>query len=335
MQSAVDAALAAIASAGDSSALKQVRTEHTGEKSALALLNAELRNVPNDQKAALGKLVGGARGRVNQAFAAREAEIVEAEAAAQLAAEAVDVTALPSRFTPGARHPLSLLQDRVCDVFTGNGLGDRRGTRGRERVVQLRCAELRRRSPGARHAGHVLRRPARGAPRDAHPHEPGADPFDARARAAALRARAGPRVPHRRVRRHAPAGLHAVRGRRRRQGPHDGAPQGHARPLREVDLRRRGEGPPAPELLPVHRAERRARLLAPHLQGRRALDRVGRLRHDAPERAEGRGHRSRGVHRVRIRHGGRARSHAPQDVQDMREMVEGDIRFSQQFGMVV
>ena len=114
VQSAVDAALAAIASAGDSAALKSVRTEHTGEKSTLAQLNAELRNVPNDQKAALGKLVGGARGRVNQAFAAREAEILEAEAAAQLEAEAVDVTALQSRHTPGARHPLTLLQDRVC-----------------------------------------------------------------------------------------------------------------------------------------------------------------------------------------------------------------------------
>jgi len=121
VNAAVDAALAAIASAVDSAALKTVRTEHTGERSTLARLNASLRDVPNDQKAALGKLVGSARGRVTQAFQSREAEIVEAEAEAQLAAEAVDVTALPSRFTHGARHPLALLQDRVCDVFTGMG----------------------------------------------------------------------------------------------------------------------------------------------------------------------------------------------------------------------
>jgi phenylalanyl-tRNA synthetase alpha chain len=121
VESAVDTALAAIASADDSAALKSVRTEHAGEKSTLARLNAELRNVPSEQKAALGKLVGGARARVTQAFAAREAEILEAEAAAQLESETVDVTALPSRYTPGARHPLSLLEDRVCDVFTGMG----------------------------------------------------------------------------------------------------------------------------------------------------------------------------------------------------------------------
>ena len=81
---AVDAALAAIAAASDSAALKTVRAEHTGESSPLARLNGLLRSVPNDQKAALGKLVGQARGRVNQAFAARESAIVEAEAAARL-----------------------------------------------------------------------------------------------------------------------------------------------------------------------------------------------------------------------------------------------------------
>ncbi|WP_353809561.1 phenylalanine--tRNA ligase subunit alpha [Agromyces sp. SYSU T00194] len=118
---AVDAALAAIAGASDSAALKAVRTEHTGEKSTLARLNALMRTVPNEQKAAFGKLVGGARGRVNQAFAAREGEIVEAEAAAQLEAEAVDVTAIAARRAPGARHPLSVLQEQIADVFVGMG----------------------------------------------------------------------------------------------------------------------------------------------------------------------------------------------------------------------
>ncbi|QEE61635.1 phenylalanine--tRNA ligase subunit alpha [Salinibacterium sp. dk2585] len=118
---AVDAALAAIAEASDSAALKSVRSAHLGEASALAKLNGELRNVPNDQKAALGKLVGQARGRVNQAFTAREHEVAAAEETARLAAEAVDVTALGSRWTPGARHPLTLLMEQMSDVFVGMG----------------------------------------------------------------------------------------------------------------------------------------------------------------------------------------------------------------------
>jgi phenylalanyl-tRNA synthetase alpha chain len=118
---AVEAALAAIAAESDSAALKTVRTEHTGEASPLARLNGLLRSVPNDQKAALGKLVGQARGQVNQAFASRESAIVEAEASARLEAERVDVTAAAMRQPTGARHPLSLLQDQVCDVFVGMG----------------------------------------------------------------------------------------------------------------------------------------------------------------------------------------------------------------------
>jgi phenylalanyl-tRNA synthetase alpha chain len=121
VEAAVVAALAAIDAAADSAALKVVRSEHTAEGSPLARLNASLRSVPNDQKAAAGKLVGQARGRVNQAFAAKEEQIQAAEDAARLAAEAVDVSALATRWTPGARHPLSLLQERIADVFIGMG----------------------------------------------------------------------------------------------------------------------------------------------------------------------------------------------------------------------
>ena len=119
--SAVDAAIAAIASADDSSSLKAVRTAHLGEHSPLAQLNATLRSVVPENKAAFGKLVGQARARVNQAFAARETEVVAAEAAARLQAERVDVTAAADRRPLGARHPLSLLQDAVSDVFIGMG----------------------------------------------------------------------------------------------------------------------------------------------------------------------------------------------------------------------
>jgi phenylalanyl-tRNA synthetase alpha chain len=118
---AVDAALAAINAATDSPTLKNVRAEHAGEASVLASLNAAIRDLPGDQKPAAGKLLGAARGRVAAALAAREAELTAAEEAEQLRAEAIDVTAVPLRQTPGARHPLSLLMERIGDIFTGMG----------------------------------------------------------------------------------------------------------------------------------------------------------------------------------------------------------------------
>ena len=121
VESAVADALSAIAAVQDLAALKAVKSAHLGEASALARLNAAMREVAPDQKAAAGKLVGQARGRVNQAFAAREAELFAAEDSRRLAEETVDVTALPSTRTTGARHPLSLLQEFIGDVFVGMG----------------------------------------------------------------------------------------------------------------------------------------------------------------------------------------------------------------------
>ncbi len=118
---AVTDALAAIAAAVDSAALKTVRTAHVGESSTLAQLNALMKDVPGDQKAAAGKLVGQAKAEVNQAFAAREEAIVREEQTAQLAAEKVDVTAAASRWSAGGRHPLMLLQESICDAFVGMG----------------------------------------------------------------------------------------------------------------------------------------------------------------------------------------------------------------------
>ena len=101
--------------------LKAIRADHVGEASTLAKLNAALRSVPAEQRAAAGKLVGQARARVGQAIAEREAELSAAEEVERLATEAVDVTAVATRWMPGARHPLNLLMERIGDIFIGMG----------------------------------------------------------------------------------------------------------------------------------------------------------------------------------------------------------------------
>ncbi len=118
---AVDQAVAAIAAAATLDELKAVRLAHTGEKSALSLANREIGGLPKDQKAAAGKLMGASRGRVNKALADRTAELEAENDARILLEETVDVTAGPRRRKAGARHPLSTLQDRVADIFIGMG----------------------------------------------------------------------------------------------------------------------------------------------------------------------------------------------------------------------
>jgi phenylalanyl-tRNA synthetase alpha chain len=121
VDSAVDDALAAVAAAADLDALKAVRTAHTGERSPLALANRAIGSLEPADKASAGKTLGQARGRVNQAIAARQSALEAERDARILVAETVDLTAPVDRRPAGARHPLSALQERVADVFVAMG----------------------------------------------------------------------------------------------------------------------------------------------------------------------------------------------------------------------
>ena len=107
VEAARDAALAAIAAAADLDALKQVRIEHTGDRSPLALANREIGALPPQARKEAGQRVGQARGAVNQALAARQ-EVLEAEHEQRmLVEETVDVTLPTDRVptVPGTRSP--------------------------------------------------------------------------------------------------------------------------------------------------------------------------------------------------------------------------------------
>lgn len=114
-------ALAAINGATTGDELKQVRTQFVGDGSPISVINSTLRDVPADEKAEAGKIVGQARGEINQAFAAREASILQAEEHTRLMTESVDVTAVASRRRVGARHPLNLLMEEMSNIFVGMG----------------------------------------------------------------------------------------------------------------------------------------------------------------------------------------------------------------------
>jgi phenylalanyl-tRNA synthetase alpha chain len=117
----VSAALAAVAAARDLDGLKAVRSAHAGDRSPLALANREIGALPPQARKDAGMRVGKARSAVNQALAARTVEL-EAEAEARmLVEETVDVTLPWDREPRGARHPLTTLQELVGDVFVAMG----------------------------------------------------------------------------------------------------------------------------------------------------------------------------------------------------------------------
>jgi phenylalanyl-tRNA synthetase alpha chain len=114
-------ALAAIAGATDLETLKQVRTEYAGDRSPLALANREIGALPPQARKDAGQRVGQARAEVNKALTERQAELeVEAEAR-MLVEETVDVTLPWDRRTKGARHPITMMHEKIADVFVAMG----------------------------------------------------------------------------------------------------------------------------------------------------------------------------------------------------------------------
>ncbi|MCC5034132.1 phenylalanine--tRNA ligase subunit alpha [Streptomyces sp. WAC 00631] len=116
-----DEALAAIAAAGDLAALHEAKVAHAGDRSPLALANREIGALPPHAKADAGKRVGGARGEVNRALKARQEELEAERDERVLVEEAVDVTLPYDREPAGARHPLTTLMERIEDVFVAMG----------------------------------------------------------------------------------------------------------------------------------------------------------------------------------------------------------------------
>ena len=121
IEQAVADAQAAIAAARSLDELKAARLAHQGEKSPLALANREIGALPPSAKAEAGKRVGQARGQVAQALKARQEELEAERDERILVEETQDLTVRVPRRPLGARHPISLVSERVEDIFVAMG----------------------------------------------------------------------------------------------------------------------------------------------------------------------------------------------------------------------
>ncbi len=114
-------ALAAISAASSLDELKAARLAHAGDRSPLALANREIGALPPQARKEAGARVGQARGAVSKALGER-LTVLEAEAEERmLVDESVDVTVPIDRVRVGSRHPITLMSERIADVFVAMG----------------------------------------------------------------------------------------------------------------------------------------------------------------------------------------------------------------------
>ncbi len=118
---AVEAARRAFAEASTLAELKSARLAHSGDAAPVTRANALIKGLDKADKPVAGKLMGAARKQIQAALAEATARLEAEEAAAALEREKIDVT-VPTRRNPrGARHPLTVLVEDVADFFIGMG----------------------------------------------------------------------------------------------------------------------------------------------------------------------------------------------------------------------
>jgi len=121
VERAVAEALAAVDAAKNLDQLKEARLAHAGDKAPLSLARAEIGALPPQARADAGRRVGAAVARVAGAVRERQQQLERERDEQVLVTERVDVT-LPADRTPaGALHPVSMIADKLADVFVAMG----------------------------------------------------------------------------------------------------------------------------------------------------------------------------------------------------------------------
>jgi phenylalanyl-tRNA synthetase alpha chain len=121
LDAAVQSAREAFAAAADLDALASAKPSHLGDRSPVLLARREIGALPPAAKAEAGKRVNEAQTAIKSAFAERLVQLQAERDERVLREETVDVTLPWDRQPRGARHPITTLAERVADVFVGMG----------------------------------------------------------------------------------------------------------------------------------------------------------------------------------------------------------------------
>jgi phenylalanyl-tRNA synthetase alpha chain len=114
-------ALSAVAAAGSTATLEEVRVRFLGRSSEITEIKKSIGSLPAEDRREVGRVANLASREIEAALGERTGELAAAESQARLRAEAVDVT-LPGVPVPkGHLHPSERVIDDVVDFLVGMG----------------------------------------------------------------------------------------------------------------------------------------------------------------------------------------------------------------------
>ncbi|RAV32355.1 phenylalanine--tRNA ligase subunit alpha [Corynebacterium heidelbergense] len=121
LAAAAEAAERAFSVASNLDELAEARRAHLGEEAPIPQARRALGSIPKDQRKDAGRRVNMARGQAEKAYAAAKAELEEKRNQEVLRAERMDVTEPTTRGQLGAQHPITILSEQIADIFVAMG----------------------------------------------------------------------------------------------------------------------------------------------------------------------------------------------------------------------
>jgi phenylalanyl-tRNA synthetase alpha chain len=117
----VSAAKSAFAAAGDLDELKAARLAHTGDKAPISMASRGLGALSPDEKASFGKIIGEAKGAIASALADETLRLEIARDQKILLEEVVDITLPAKQGHAGGLHPITIIKNDISDFFLAQG----------------------------------------------------------------------------------------------------------------------------------------------------------------------------------------------------------------------
>ena len=120
-------AQAAFLSAGDLDELKSARLAHMGDKAPISLASRSLGSLSADEKASFGKVIGDAKAQITSALDIATKKLENIRDQKVLLEEVVDITLPASRMHRGGLHPISIIKNEISDFFIEQGFSVEEG----------------------------------------------------------------------------------------------------------------------------------------------------------------------------------------------------------------
>ena len=117
----VKAAEKAFTAATNLDSLKEARLAHLGDKSPIAQASRSLGTLPADQKASVGKIIGEGKAAIAAALENTTTALENEQNERVLRDEVVDITLPVSRAHKGGLHPITIIKNEIADFFVEQG----------------------------------------------------------------------------------------------------------------------------------------------------------------------------------------------------------------------